>query len=102
MWLTGAATGILFRSVSTFSPICAPMQCPWGQKSAHHYLGEDQQNWRQYDTAALIEDGRRVPDLLIDQGLDDQFLAQQLYPDVPGKPGKSVPRSRSEVDAVFS
>lgn len=71
----------LFRSVSAFAPICAPMQCPWGQKAFRHYLGEDQQNWRQYDATALIEDGRRVPDLLIDQGLDDQFLAQQLYPE---------------------
>ncbi len=71
----------LFRSVSAFSPICAPMQCPWGQKAFRHYLGEDQQNWRQYDATALIQDGRRIPDLLIDQGLDDQFLAQQLYPE---------------------
>ncbi|PSJ18726.1 S-formylglutathione hydrolase [Nitrosomonas supralitoralis] len=71
----------LFRSVSAFAPICAPMQCPWGQKAFRHYLGEDQQNWRQHDATALIEDGRRIPDLLIDQGLDDQFLAQQLYPE---------------------
>lgn len=71
----------LFRSVSAFSPICAPMQCPWGQKAFRYYLGEDQQNWRQYDATALIQDGRRIPDLLIDQGLDDQFLAQQLYPE---------------------
>ncbi|WP_292918966.1 S-formylglutathione hydrolase [Nitrosomonas sp.] len=71
----------LFRSVSAFAPICAPMQCPWGQKAFRHYLGEDQKNWRQYDATALIEDGRRIPDLLIDQGLDDQFLAQQLYPE---------------------
>lgn len=71
----------LFRSVSAFSPICAPMQCPWGQKAFRHYLGEDQQNWRQYDATALIQDGRRIPDLLIDQGLDDQFLAQKLYPE---------------------
>ena len=71
----------LFRSVSAFAPICAPMQCPWGQKAFRNYLGEDQQNWRQYDATALIEDGRRVPDLLIHQGLDDQFLAQQLSPE---------------------
>lgn len=71
----------LFRSVSAFAPICAPMQCPWGQKAFRNYLGEDQQNWRQYDATALIRDGRHVPDLLIDQGMDDQFLAQQLYPE---------------------
>ncbi len=71
----------LFRSVSAFAPICAPMRCPWGQKAFHNYLGEDRQIWRQHDTTAMIEDGHRVPDLLIDQGLDDQFLAQQLYPE---------------------
>lgn len=71
----------LFRSVSAFAPICAPIRCPWGQKAFHNYLGEDQQSWRQYDATALIEDGHRVPDLLIDQGLDDQFLAEQLNPE---------------------
>ncbi|WP_297325370.1 S-formylglutathione hydrolase [Nitrosomonas sp.] len=71
----------IYHSVSAFAPICAPMQCPWGQKAFRNYLGEDQQNWRQYDAIALIEDGRRAPDLLIDQGLDDQFLAQQLSPE---------------------
>ncbi len=71
----------LYRSVSAFAPIYAPAQCPWGQKAFRNYLGEDQQNWRQYDATALIEDGCRAPDLLIDQGLDDQFLTQQLYPE---------------------
>lgn len=71
----------LFRSVSAFAPICAPMQCPWGQKAFRNYLGENQQNWYQYDATALIRDGRHVPDLLIDQGMDDQFLTQQLYPE---------------------
>jgi S-formylglutathione hydrolase len=71
----------LFRSISAFAPICAPMQCPWGQKAFRHYLGEDQSNWRQYDATALIADGRSISDLLIDQGLNDQFLTQQLYPE---------------------
>lgn len=70
----------LYRSVSAFAPICAPMQCPWGQKAFRNYLGEDQQNWRPYDATALIKDGRRVPDILIDQGLNDQFLNEQLHP----------------------
>ena len=70
----------LFRSVSALAPICAPMRCPWGQKALRNYLGEDQQCWRQYDTTALIEDGLKVPDLLIDQGLNDQFLTEQLHP----------------------
>ncbi len=70
----------LFRSVSAFSPICAPTQCPWGEKAFRNYLGENRQDWRSYDATALIEDGRRVPDMLIDQGLSDQFLAEQLHP----------------------
>ena len=71
----------LYRSVSAFSPICAPMQCPWGQKAFRNYLGENQENWQQYDATALIAAGHRVPELLIDQGLNDQFLAGQLHPD---------------------
>lgn len=70
----------IFRSVSAFSPISAPMQCPWGQKAFRHYLGENQQDWRQHDATALIEDGSKIPDLLIDQGLNDQFLSDQLHP----------------------
>ena len=71
----------LYRSVSAFAPICAPMQCPWGQKAFRNYLGENQENWQKYDATALIAAGHRVPELLIDQGLNDQFLAGQLHPD---------------------
>ncbi len=70
----------LYRSVSAFAPICAPMRCPWGQKVFSSYLGENQQDWRPYDATALIEDGCRIPDILIDQGLNDQFLTEQLHP----------------------
>ena len=71
-----------YQSVSALAPICAPIRCPWGQKAFRNYLGENQQSWRQHDATALIEDGQRAPDLLIDQGMDDQFLASQLYPEV--------------------
>jgi len=71
----------LFRSVSAFAPICAPMRCPWGQKAFSHYLGENQQNWQPYDTTALLQTGHRVPDLLVDQGFNDQFLTTQLFPE---------------------
>ena len=71
----------LYQSVSAFAPISTPMQCPWGQKAFRHYLGENQENWRQYDATALIAAGYRVPELLIDQGLNDQFLVEQLHPD---------------------
>ncbi len=57
-----------YRSVSAFSPIVAPTQVPWGQKALSGYLGPDQSSWRQYDAVALIEDGARVPDILVDQG----------------------------------
>jgi S-formylglutathione hydrolase len=71
----------LFRSVSAFAPICAPMRCPWGQKALSHYLGENQQDWQPYDTTALLQAGHRVPDLLVDQGFNDQFLTTQLFPE---------------------
>lgn len=71
----------LFRSVSAFAPICAPIRCPWGQKAFSNYLGENPQDWRQYDATALLEAGHRVPDLLIDQGFNDQFLTTQLFPE---------------------
>ncbi len=69
-----------FRSVSAFAPICAPSQCPWGQKAFVGYLGSEPESWRSYDACALIEDGARLPALLVDQGGDDEFLATQLLP----------------------
>ncbi len=71
-----------FRSVSAFAPICSPLNCPWGHKALPGYLGADQSAWRTYDACALIEDGARVPDILIDQGLADGFLGEQLKPEL--------------------
>lgn len=71
----------LYQSVSAFAPIAAPAQCPWGEKAFSGYLGEDRGSWRAHDATALIEDGHRLPPLLIDQGLADQFMAAQLLPD---------------------
>lgn len=73
----------LFRSVSAFAPICAPSQCPWGQKAFSGYLGSDELRWQQYDASALMA-GLDTPypgGILIDQGLADKFLAGQLYPE---------------------
>lgn len=67
-----------FRSVSAFSPIVSPLNCPWGEKALTGYLGADKAAWRQYDACALIEDGARLPDLLVDQGDADNFLHEQL------------------------
>ncbi len=70
-----------FKSVSAFAPIVAPMQVPWGQKALPAYLGPDQAKWRRHDAVALIEDGARLPGLLVDQGTADNFLANQLQPE---------------------
>ena len=67
-----------FRSGSAFSPIVSPLNCPWGEKALGGYLGEDRSAWREYDACALIEDGSRLPDLLVDQGTADGFLEEQL------------------------
>ena len=67
-----------FRSVSAFAPIVSPLNCPWGEKALGGYLGPDRQAWREYDACALIEDGARLPDLLVDQGEADTFLHEQL------------------------
>lgn len=73
----------LFRSVSAFAPIAAPSQCPWGQKAFGAYLGADHAAWARYD-ASLLMAGMRCPfpnGILIDQGLSDKFLSEQLYPE---------------------
>lgn len=69
-----------FRAVSAFAPIVAPSQVPWGVKALTGYLGDDRAAWRKHDAVALIEDGARVPALLVDQGDADSFLAEQLRP----------------------
>ncbi len=70
-----------YSSVTAFAPIVAPSQVPWGQKALGRYLGEDRAAWRAYDSVALIEDGRGVPKMLIDQGDADKFLKDQLQPE---------------------
>ena len=71
-----------FRSVSAFAPIVSPLQCPWGDKALGGYLGPDRTAWRAYDACALIEDGARVKDILVDQGDADGFLVEQLKPEL--------------------
>jgi S-formylglutathione hydrolase len=71
-----------YKAVSAFAPIVAPGQVPWGEKALGGYLGADRAAWRKHDAVALIEDGARVPALLVDQGGDDQFLAGQLKPEL--------------------
>lgn len=70
----------LYRSVSAFSPICAPTRVPWGQKAFAGYLGTDKTAWGQYDATELISNGARTSGILIDQGDADDFLEDQLKP----------------------
>jgi S-formylglutathione hydrolase len=70
-----------YRSVSAFAPVAAPTQCPWGVKAFSHYLGEDRSAWAAHDATALVKAGSRAPALLVDQGLADKFLAEQLHVD---------------------
>ena len=69
-----------YQSVSAFAPIAAPSQCPWGVKAFSGYLGEDRAAWARHDATELVKAGARVPPILIDQGLADKFLAEQLHP----------------------
>ena len=71
-----------FRAVSAFAPIVAPSRVPWGEKALTGYLGPDRAAWRAHDACALIEDGRRVSEILVDQGEADNFLANQLRPEL--------------------
>jgi len=70
----------IYRSVSAFAPICAPCQCPWGAKAFGSYLGTERDAWRAHDATEMVKDGRRQSAILIDQGDQDQFLAEQLHP----------------------
>ncbi|WLE60508.1 S-formylglutathione hydrolase [Burkholderia plantarii] len=75
----------VFRSVSAFAPIAAPMRCAWGEKAFSGYLGEDREAWKAHDASELVarSDAPRYADgILIDQGLADKFLPTQLNPEV--------------------
>lgn len=71
-----------FRSTSAFAPIVSPLNCPWGEKALGGYLGPDRAAWMEYDACALIDAGARLPDLLVDQGDADNFLTEQLKPEL--------------------
>ncbi len=69
-----------FRATSAFAPIVAPAQVPWGQKAFSGYLGDAREAWARYDACQLIENGARLPEILVDQGTADGFLEEQLRP----------------------
>src|SRR6202140_4530367 len=71
-----------YRAASAFSPIAAPSQVPWGIKALGGYLGDNKEAWRKHDAVALIEDGARFSDFLVDIGDADPFLKEQLRPEL--------------------
>ena len=71
-----------YRSVSAFAPIVAPSRVPWGEKALGQYLGSDRSKWRAHDSVALIEDGARLAEILVDQGDADAFLERELKPEL--------------------
>ena len=71
-----------YRAISAFSPIANPMRCPWGQKALTAYLGNDKAAWQHYDTSYLLSQGKANIPMLVDQGDADQFLTEQLMPEV--------------------
>ena len=71
-----------YRSISAFSPICSPSQCPWGHKALGRYLGDDQTQWLAHDACHLIGQASRHVPILVDQGGSDGFLVEQLKPEL--------------------
>ena len=71
-----------YRAASAFAPIVAPSQVPWGNKALGGYLGTNKAGWRKHDTVALIEDGAKFSGFLVDYGDADQFLTEQLRPEL--------------------
>ena len=72
----------IFKSVSAFAPICAPTQVPWGRNAFEKYLGSDEESWQQYDATQLIHDKGWSSDILVDQGLEDEFMDEHLKPEL--------------------
>ena len=79
-----------YRSVSALSPIVAPVRCPWGQKAFSGYLGNDQERWREYDATELIKHSTPQLPMLIDQGDADDFLVEQLRPELLNEAAKKA------------
>lgn len=82
-----------YQSVSAFAPICAPMQCAWGEKAFSNYLGQDRSIWRSYDATELVQVSQFPRSILIDQGTSDKFLADQLLPEQFQKACETVGQS---------
>lgn len=74
-----------FRSLSAFAPICTTLHSPWGQKALSYYLGDDKSRWAEYDACEVarnVADNGAYSRILVDQGEDDPWLAEQLKPEL--------------------
>ena len=79
-----------FRSISAFSPIVSPLNCPWGEKALGNYIGQNREDWQRYDACRLIANGAEKMPMLIDQGLADDFLESQLKTELLVSAGESA------------
>ncbi|TDG13617.1 S-formylglutathione hydrolase [Seongchinamella unica] len=79
-----------FRSVSAFSPICSPLACPWGEKALGNYLGDDRDAWAAHDSCALMRTAEEKLPALVDQGDADNFLQEQLKPQLLAQAASSA------------
>ena len=77
----GIKNSEVYRSISAFSPISNPTQCPWGIKAFTHYLGQNAETWHQYDASLLLAKVKNKLPILVDQGSNDDFLQEQLKPE---------------------
>ena len=74
----------MFKSLSAFAPICTTLYSPWGRKALGYYMGSDTVSWQEYDASEVARTAQNVGHwgtILVDQGLDDPFLAEQLQPE---------------------
>jgi len=71
----------LYQSISAFSPICNPVNCPWGEKAFSAYLGQNKADWKAYDSCEILVKLTEHQPILIDQGTNDSFLQDQLKPE---------------------
>ena len=78
----GLKNPVKYKSISAFAPICSPVNCPWGEKALGSYLGADKSAWADYDAAALVARAEDQTPLFVDQGLADEFLDEQLRPEL--------------------
>ena len=89
-----------YTSISAFSPICHPMDCPWGEKALGNYLGPDKSAWKKHDASELLRTAETQLPLLVDQGLADNFLEEQLKPEAletaAAESGYAMKRRRHE------